>query len=182
MTATDSRPGVPGRRSGDQVPGGSPAVAAAPRRRVTEIPRETEQWFRDHSPDAGRARELARAELTAERDGYVFRWVRPWACQLCEPDDQENEIATAHDIMLDGTPGTDPRARKVERQLLRTAGRDDPHGPGAVITWEQTWTCQLLEPDGTTVIDESGGWARDPAASPGHARLIAARLALEAGI
>jgi hypothetical protein len=152
------------------------------RRRVTDIPRDVEGWFADHSPCGRlRARELARAELTAQRDGYVIRWVHPWVCQLLEPGDQEVLIATAQDVMLEGGPDTDPRARKVERQLIRAAGLDVPDGPGCVVCWEHVWVCQLLEPDGKTVISESGWWAADPAARP-FARVVAAELALSAGI
>lgn len=152
------------------------------RRRATDVPRENEDWFREHSPyEPGMARELARAELTAGRDGYVIRWVNPWVCQLLEPDNEDIAIATAHGVMLEGTPDTDPRARKVERQLTRTAGRDDSGGPGCVICWERVWICQVLEPDGKTVIIESDGWNIDPATDP-RARGIAAELALEAGI
>jgi hypothetical protein len=151
-------------------------------RRVTDIPRDVERWFAEHNPYGWpMSRELARAELTARRDGYVIRWLHPWVCQLLEPGDQEVAIATAHNVMLEGTPDDDPRARKVERQLIRTAGRDDPDGPGCVVYWEQVWTCQLLEPDGETVISESGGWGADPATHP-VARWVAAGLALDAGI
>jgi hypothetical protein len=107
--------------------------------------------------------------------------VHPWVCQLLEPGDQEVLIATAHDVMLEGGPDADPRARKVERQLIRSAGLDTPDGPGCVVCWEQVWVCQLLEPDGETVISESAGWAADPATHP-FARWVAAELALDAGI
>lgn len=175
MTTASSRRPSPG-RAGDQ------GRADRPRRRVTDIPWDVEDWFREHSlygPDL--ARERARAELTARRDGYVIRWVHPWACQLLEPDDEDVAIATAHGVMLEGTPDTDPRGRQVERQLIRTAGRDDPAGPGCVVRWEHVWVCQLLEPDGATLIIESDGWSFDPATDP-FARQLAAEMALEAGI
>jgi hypothetical protein len=177
MTATykSHSPGLNGHTGGRGPVGGL-------RRRVTDIPREVEEWFTGHSRyGRTRARELARAELTAQRDGYVIRWVHPWICQLLEPGDEEVAIATAHNVMLEGGPDADPRARKVERQLARTAGRDAPDGPGCVVCWEHVWVCQLLEPGGETVIGESGGWAVDPAANP-VARWIAAELALGAGI
>ena len=156
--------------------------AERPRRRVTVIPWDVQDWFQENSlcyPDL--ARERARAELTAKRDGYVIRWIHPWHCQLVEPHDTDIAIATAHSVMLEGTPDTDPRALKVERQLIRTAGRDDPTGPGCVVRWEHVWICQLLEPDGVTLIMESDGWTFDPATAP-FARELAADMALEAGI
>jgi hypothetical protein len=175
MTTSSSRRRRAG-RSGDQGP------ADKLRRRVTEVPWDVEDWFRENSryyPEL--ARERARAELTVQRDGYVIRWVHLWYCQLLEPDDEDVAIATAHGVMLEGTPDTDPRAPKVERQLIRTAGRDDPAGPGCVVRWEHAWVCQLLEPDGVTLIMESEGWAFDPATDP-FARQLAADMALEAGI
>ena len=176
MTTTSSSHPRSGTRARDR------GRADRPRRRVTDIPRDVEVWFFEHTPyGADMARELARAELTAQRDGYVIRWVHPWVCQLLEPDDENIAIATAHDIKLDGTPDTDPRGRKVEQQLIRTAGRDDPAGPGCVVYWEQVWVCELVEPDGVTVIIRSGGWCIEPAANP-SARQIAAILAIDAGI
>jgi hypothetical protein len=175
MTTVSRRP-----RSGGRT--GNRGQANWPRRRVTDIPRDVENWFRQNSryqPDL--ARERARAELTAQRDGYVIRWVHPWACQLLEPDNEDIAIATEFGVILVGTPDTDPRAREVERQLIRTAGRDDPAGPGCVVRWEHVWVCQLLEPDGVTLIMESGGWCIDPATDP-FARQLAAEMALEAGI
>ena len=84
--------------------------------------------------------------------------------------------------MLDGTPGTDPRCREVEQQLMRSAGLDDPDGRGCVVCWEQVTVCQLLEPDGASVISESGGWwAIAPGTHP-VARQVAASMVLEAGI
>jgi hypothetical protein len=49
------------------------------------------------------------------------------------------------------------------------------------IYWEHVWVCQLFEPDGTTLIDECGDWAFDPATDP-RAREIAASLLLDAGV
>ena len=176
MTTTSSS------RSGSGSRARGRGRADKPRRRVTDIPRDVEGWFFEHtSYGAYMARELARAELTAQRDGYVTRWVHPWVCQLLEPHDENIAIATAHGVMLDGTPDTDPRGRKVEQQLTRTAGRDDPAGPGCVVYWEQVWVCEVVEPDGVTVIIRSGGWCIEPADNP-STRKIAAIMALDAGI
>lgn len=176
MTAASSSHLSPGGPTGDRE------RAGRLRRRVTDVPRDAENWFAEHHPYGPvMARELARAELTAQRDGYVIRWIRPWVCQLLEPHDQDTAIATARGVMLEGTPDTDPRAREVEQQLKHTAVRDDPAGPGCVVCWEQVTVCQLLEPDGATLILQSGGWNIDPAAHP-LARQVAADLALEAGI
>jgi hypothetical protein len=140
-----------------------------------------EDWFRVHGPyPTGMAREPARADLTARRDGYMIRWAQPWVCQLLEPDEKEIAIATSCGVTLTGTPEADPRARLVEQQLIRAAGREDPEGPGCIVWWEQVWACQLFEPDGATLIGESDGWMIGPDGP--DARVIAAGLALEEGI
>jgi hypothetical protein len=67
----------------------APELATGPlRRRVTDVPETDIAWFQKYCCQATRdsARELARAERTACRDGYILRWVRIWICQLLEPD------------------------------------------------------------------------------------------------
>jgi hypothetical protein len=168
-------------------------------RRVTDVPYEDIRWFQEHDRTSrDRARELARAELTARRDGYVIRWVHPWICQLDDPDDGEKLLASADWIVVDGSPVTDPRAREVEQQLAREAGLKPPglpdagrirrdgnvlrwEGDGYGVFWEHVWVCQLFEPDGRTLIDESDAWGVDPATSP-LGRIIAADLAHNAGV
>jgi hypothetical protein len=170
------------RRPGSTALTGDRGRGGGLRRRVTEIPREVEDWFWDHSTHGVcMARELARAELTASRDGYIIRWVHPWACQLLEPGPEEILIATAHGVFLRGTPQTDPVARKVERQLMKTAGLGGPDGPGCVIAWEQQSVCQVLEPDGVTVISECGDYLLGVENEP-RGREIAAWAAMDAGI
>jgi hypothetical protein len=170
------------------------------RRHVTDVPYEVIKWFQEHDRTSrGEARELARAELTARRDGYVIKWADPWVCQLLDVDDDTKLLESSDDVFLDGTPLTDPRAREVEQRLARKAGLKPPGLPGAgyisrcggdriiqwdwdgyTISWEHICVCQLFGPDGT-LIDESGGWNRDMAAKP-YARVIAADLALRAGV
>jgi hypothetical protein len=171
------------------------------RRRVTDVPDANVAWFMKDGYDACMSIELARAELTAQRDGYVIRWVHPWVCQILEPVDEGGIIGSAVIVILDGTPDTDPRAPEIERQLLREAGlrtnrraekptsieRDER---GSVrrryasynIAWEHVSVCQLFEPDGTTLIGQSDSWVLlDPVTNP-RARGIAADLLLEAGV
>ncbi len=178
-------------------PGKPPSM----RRRVTDVPDANVRWFMEQDGNGPSiSRELARAELTAQRDGYVIRWARPWVCQILEPDAEGGLIGSDWAAILDGTPDTDPRARETEQRLLREAGLfsdDEPGDPTSVergeyrivrryasyhIFWEQCSVCQLFEPDGTTLIAQSDGWAvMDPATDP-HARGIAADLLLEAGV
>jgi len=171
------------------------------RRRVTDVPDANMRWFMEQDGhDSFQSRELARAELTAERDGYVIRWVHPWVCQILEPVADGGLIESAEGVFLDGTPDTDPRAREIEQQLLREAGlhtngdaeptsvkRDERGGilrshVSHHISWERVSVCQLFGPDGTTLIDQSDGcMLLDPATNP-RARGIAAELLLAAGV
>jgi transcriptional regulator with XRE-family HTH domain len=186
-----------GRQPGDRL------EAGVPRRRVTEIPREDIDWFAQHGlvADADAAWELARAELTARRDGYIIRWVRPWHCQILPAADELGLLADSGYVFLDQTPDRDPAALLIEQRLEHEAellGPDSPwqpsHVPGStcpkytidrgdyLITWVQPWVCQLLEPDGATLIDQSDGWSfANPQTHP-RARWLAAHMALEAGI
>lgn len=170
------------------------------RRRVTDVPSANVRWFMKlDGNDSFHSTELARAELTAQRDGYVIRWVHPWVGQLLEPVD-EGGIGSAEDVTPDGTQDLDPRARETERQLLRESGlcaNAEAEEPTSIernesgilrrytsyhIAWEDVLVCQLLEPDGTTIIDQSDNWMLlDPAINP-RARDIAAYLLLEAGV
>jgi hypothetical protein len=118
MTTTSNRrlrPGRPGdRERADRL-----------RRRVTDIPADVEDWFAEHSPyGPTMARELARAELTAKRDGYVIRWVRPWVCQLLEPDGatviSESDGGTSIPL-----PAPSP-ARSPPTWLLKGASNREP--------------------------------------------------------
>jgi hypothetical protein len=162
------------------------------RRRVTDVPAENVQWFTDWT-DAGSpmARELARAELTAQRDGYVIRWAHPWACQLLgplkesdHPEDGGELIDSVRYLYLDGAPDADHHAREIESQILRRAGLDAQHAQrsGYAFRWEQVWTCQLYEPDGATLIGQSYGWSVGPDDDPAHSRWVAADLLLAEGV
>jgi hypothetical protein len=171
------------------------------RRRVTDVPDTNVAWFmKQDGYDLCMSIELARAELTAQRDGYVIRWVHPWVCQILEPVDEGGIIGSAEGVILDGTPDTDPSAPEIERQLLREAGlctNGEAEEPTSVerdeggsvrrkyasyhIAWEHVSVCQLFEPDGTTLIGQSDSWMLlDPIPTP--ARGIAADLLLEAGV
>lgn len=189
--------------TGEAKPAQSPGAASAAA--VTDVPAEDVTWFMEHglAEGAAQAEELAPAELTAKRDGYVIRWVRPWVCQIREPDDEKLDglITSADGVILDGTPNTDPRARQVEQRLLQEAGLcgdgettrlpssercDGDHRilrryAGYHVFWEQVWVCQLFEPDSTTLISQSDGLSVDPYTHP-HGRAFAAHLLLEAGV
>lgn len=192
---------VPARTSGTSAV--VPATAPL-RRRVTDVPVENVDWFLKHAwADLSMAEELARAELTAQRDGYVILWAHPWVCQIRQPDDNdEGGLVTSVDgVILDGTPSTDPRARQVEQQLLQEAGLWSDGDTGKLpnserydgeqrirrryasyhVFWEHVWICQLFEPDGTTLIAESDGLSLDPNTDP-RARAFAAHLLVEAGV
>jgi hypothetical protein len=54
-------------------------------------------------------------------------------------------------------------------------------GPGCVIAWEHISTCQILEPDGVTVIGECEGFVFGVEGEP-RGRDIAASMLLDAGI
>jgi hypothetical protein len=162
------------------------------RRRVTDVPAGNVRWFTDWTEAGSRmALELARAELTAQRDGYVIRWAHPWVCQLLKPLKEDNcpedggdLVDSVHDVYLDGTPDADQRAREMESQLLRAAGLDaqSAERSGYTFRWEQVWTCQLYEPDGVTLMGESYGWSDGPDDDPAHSRWVAADLLLDEGV
>jgi hypothetical protein len=162
------------------------------RRRVTDVPAQNVQWFTDWTDgDSRMARELARAELTAQRDGYVIRWVHPWVCQLLEPlkdsdrtEDARDLVDSVKDVYLGTTPEADQHAREIESQILRRARLDaqSAQRSGYTFRWEQVWTCKLYEPDGVTLIGESYGWSIGPDDDPAHSRWVAADLLLYEGV
>jgi hypothetical protein len=185
--------------AGQRATQDSATPAAKPRRRVTDVPHDDISWFAAHArldPTGwAQAEELARAELTARRDGYVVKWVHPWVCEFLELDG-EKLIVLSGNVMLDGTPDTDPGARLVEEKLAREAGVAVPcgrlvpveakymgTGDGYLVEWSRHWVCQLFEPDGETLIERSDGWVLDgtPDTDP-FARVLAAQLTLDAGV
>jgi len=90
---------------------------------VTDVPHDDIDWFAAHAGTSqGEARELARAEHTARRDGYVTEWEQHWTCQLLEPDGETLVEWIDGVLLTTGNPDTDPRARVIAAQLALDAG------------------------------------------------------------
>jgi hypothetical protein len=136
------------------------AVAARPRRRVTDVPDGDISWFLDHERHvtAREARELARAEATGRRDGYVFRWRRAWGCAITAPGRETELAGTIEHLFLDPDPVSDPAARQVEQDLRREAGL-----PGQAAVGELT---EVNEHGGIGANRSHYGHADRPAACP----------------
>lgn len=143
-------------------------------------------WFRTHADPGDDPDRLARAELAARQAGYTAQWLRPWICQITEPDGEPLMESTGW-LNLAGTPDTDPCARLIEAELASNARLIDQGDPRELarqgrccIYWEQPWVCVLYRPDGG-VAAYTDGLRRGGPADP-QARLTAAWLALEAGL